>query len=61
MHEIRIHAVEMRALRSMIDVKVSDKIRNSVIRERFGIKEDVVTKIEKGMVGWFGHVEGRMK
>ncbi|KAI5635653.1 reverse transcriptase (RNA-dependent DNA polymerase) domain-containing protein [Phthorimaea operculella] len=56
-HESRINAVEMRALRSMIGVKLSDKIRNSVIRERCGIKEDVVTGIEKGMLRWFGHVE----
>ncbi|KAI5644163.1 reverse transcriptase (RNA-dependent DNA polymerase) domain-containing protein [Phthorimaea operculella] len=56
-HESRINAVEMRALRSMIGVKLSDRIRNSVIRERCGIKEDIVTGIEKGMLRWFGHVE----
>ncbi|KAI5644408.1 reverse transcriptase (RNA-dependent DNA polymerase) domain-containing protein [Phthorimaea operculella] len=49
-HESRINAVEMRALRSMIGVKLSDRIRNSVIRERCGIKEDIVTGIEKGML-----------
>ncbi|KAJ2951368.1 hypothetical protein O0L34_g13509 [Tuta absoluta] len=47
----------MRAFRSMIDVKLSDRIRNSVIRERCGIKEDIVTGVEKGMLRWFGHVE----
>ena len=56
-HESRINAVEMRALRSMIGVKLSDRVRNSVIRERCGVNEDVVTKIEKGMLRWFGHVE----
>ncbi|KAI5637059.1 acetyl-CoA carboxylase, central region domain-containing protein [Phthorimaea operculella] len=56
-HESRINAVEMRALRSMIGVKLSDRIRNSVIRERCGLKEDIVTGIEKGMLRWFGHVE----
>ncbi|KAI5640894.1 reverse transcriptase (RNA-dependent DNA polymerase) domain-containing protein [Phthorimaea operculella] len=56
-HESRINAVEMRALRSMIGVKLSDRIKNRVIRERCGIKEDVVTGIEKGMLRWFGHVE----
>ncbi|KAI5642761.1 hypothetical protein NE865_05287 [Phthorimaea operculella] len=56
-HESRINAVEMRALRSMIGVKLSDRIRNSVIRERCGIKEDIVTGIEKEMLRWFGHVE----
>ena len=55
-HESKITAVEMRALRSMIDVKLSDRIKNCEIRERCGVK-DVVTKIEKGMLRWFGHVE----
>lgn len=33
-----------------------DKLRNNVIRERCGM-EDVVTKIEKGTLLWFGPVE----
>lgn len=31
--------------------------RNGVIRERYGVEEDVVTTIEKGMHRLFGHVE----
>ncbi|KAI8431494.1 hypothetical protein MSG28_015996 [Choristoneura fumiferana] len=60
-HESRINAVEMRALRSMIGVKLSDRIRNSEIRKRCGLKEDVVTKIEKesGVDGGvFGNTSG---
>ena len=30
---------------------------NEVIRERCGVKEDVVTKFEKSMLRWFGYVE----
>jgi hypothetical protein len=30
---------------------------NDLIREECGVKEDVVTKIEKNMLRWFGHVE----
>ncbi|XP_049870886.1 uncharacterized protein LOC126370141 [Pectinophora gossypiella] len=59
-HESRINAVEMRSLRSICGVKLSDRVRNSVIRQRCGVKDDIVTRIEKGMLGWFGHVE-RMK
>jgi hypothetical protein len=55
-HISRVNAVEMRAL-SMIGVKLSDMVRNEVIREECGVKEDVVTKIEKNMLRWFGHVE----
>jgi hypothetical protein len=28
-----------------------------VIREECGVKEDIVTKIEKNMLRWFSHVE----
>lgn len=56
-HQSRVNAVEMRALRSMCGVKLSDRIRNSVIRGKCGMDGDIVTKIEKGMLRWFGHVE----
>ena len=56
-HKSRINAVEMRALRSMEGVTLKDRIRNSVIRERVGVKVDVVTRIERSMLSWFGHVE----
>ena len=32
-------------------------MRNEIIRERSGFKEDVVTNVEKSMFRWFGHVE----
>ena len=56
-NESRICAVEMRALRSMCGVSIVDRVRNEVIRERCGVKENVVTRIDKGMLRWFGHVE----
>jgi hypothetical protein len=47
----------MRALRSKIGVKLSDRVRTEVTREECGVKEDVVTNIEKNILRWFGHVE----
>jgi hypothetical protein len=45
----------------MTGVKLSDGVRNEVIREESGVKDDEVTKIEKNMLRRFGHVEGWMK
>jgi hypothetical protein len=36
---------------------LSDWVRNEVIREECGVKEDVVIKIEKNMLRCFSHVE----
>jgi hypothetical protein len=40
----------MRALRSNIGVKLSNRVRNEVIREECGVKKDVVINIEKNML-----------
>ncbi|GBP04158.1 hypothetical protein EVAR_74874_1 [Eumeta japonica] len=34
-----------------------DRCRNSDVRERCGLKEDVVTRVEREMLLWFGHLE----
>ncbi|GBP70680.1 hypothetical protein EVAR_88855_1 [Eumeta japonica] len=47
----------MRSLRSMCGVSRKDRCRNSDVRERCGLKEDVVTRVERGMLRWFGHLE----
>ena len=49
-HGSRINAVEMRSSRSMCCVTLNNRLRNEVIRERCGLKEDVVTKIEKSFI-----------
>ncbi|GBP60318.1 hypothetical protein EVAR_26730_1 [Eumeta japonica] len=59
-NESRINAAEMRSLRSTCGVSRKDICKNSDIRERCGLKEEVVTGVERGMLLWFGHLE-RMK
>ncbi|GBP42051.1 hypothetical protein EVAR_29406_1 [Eumeta japonica] len=34
-----------------------DRCRNSDVRERCVLKENEVTKVERGMLRWFGHLE----
>ncbi|GBP57486.1 hypothetical protein EVAR_36138_1 [Eumeta japonica] len=47
----------MRWLRSMCEMSRKDRCRNSDVRERCGLKEDVVARAERGMLRWFGHLE----
>jgi hypothetical protein len=57
-HTSTVNAVEMRALRGMAGVKLSDRVRNEIIREEISyVKEDEVCKSEQYMLRWFGHVE----
>ncbi|GBP22083.1 hypothetical protein EVAR_94122_1 [Eumeta japonica] len=44
----RINAVEMRSLGSMCGVSRKDRCSNSNFRERYGLKEDVVPRVERG-------------
>ncbi|GBP29653.1 hypothetical protein EVAR_79202_1 [Eumeta japonica] len=55
--ETTINAVEMRSLCSMCGLSRKDKCRNSDVRERCGLKEDVVARVERGALRWLGHPE----
>ncbi|GBP70539.1 hypothetical protein EVAR_47922_1 [Eumeta japonica] len=49
-NESRINAVEIRSLRSMCGVSRKDRCRKSDVRERCGLQEDVVTRVERGSI-----------
>lgn len=40
----------MKSLRKICSMNMSDGVKNTVIRERSGLKEDLVTKEEKEML-----------
>ncbi|GBP81396.1 hypothetical protein EVAR_52658_1 [Eumeta japonica] len=46
-NESRVNAVEMQSLRSMCRVSRKDRRRNSDVRQRCGLKEDVMTRVER--------------
>ncbi|GBP67906.1 hypothetical protein EVAR_38374_1 [Eumeta japonica] len=56
-NESRINVVEMRSLRRMYGVFWKDRYRNSIVKERCGLQEDVVIRVERGILRWFGHLE----
>ncbi|GBP61235.1 hypothetical protein EVAR_45254_1 [Eumeta japonica] len=47
----------MPSLSNMRGVSREDRCRNSNVGERYGLKEDVVTRVERGMLRWFGHLD----
>lgn len=52
----RVNAVEMRSVRKISTSWFCDRVRNTVIRERCSSNENVVTKIGKSILRWFGHM-----
>ncbi|CAK1596166.1 unnamed protein product [Parnassius mnemosyne] len=56
-HKSKLNAVEMRSLRKMCGVTMADRKRNEEIRNMAGLKDDLITKIDKGVLRWFEHVE----
>ncbi|GBP80523.1 hypothetical protein EVAR_63273_1 [Eumeta japonica] len=56
-NESRTIAVKMRSLRSMCGVSRKDRCRNSDIKV-CGLKEDVVTRVERGVLQWLGYLVG---
>ena len=59
-HRSRITACEMRYLRGVCGVTRRDCVRNEQVLEECGVKENVVQKMGKSALRWFGQVE-RMK
>ncbi|GBP42489.1 hypothetical protein EVAR_29292_1 [Eumeta japonica] len=49
--------MEIRSLRSICGMFRKDRCRSSDVREWCGLKEDVVTRVERGVLRWFGHLE----
>ncbi|GBP35741.1 Putative uncharacterized protein FLJ37770 [Eumeta japonica] len=57
--ESRINTVGMRSLRSMCGVSRKDRCRNSDVRERRGLKEDVVIGVERAESSNLSNIEHR--
>ena len=60
MHEgykSRVRAVEMSYLRGVCGVTWRDRLTNEEVKERCGVNVDVLEKVKRNTLRWFGHVE----
>ena len=53
----RIRALEMDCLRSIVDVRRIDRVRNADVRKVCGVQKGIDEIRRRGLLGWFGHVE----
>ena len=56
----KLDVAEMKCLRNMCRVTRMDRLRNEVVRERVGVRENMSKRVDRKMLKWFGHIE-RMK
>ena len=53
----KLNVFEMRCLRSMVGVSRIDRVRNQSVRNRSGVVDKLSNRVEKKVLGWFGHLE----
>jgi len=53
----KLDVAEMNCLRSMCGVTRWDRWRNEVVRERVGVPESLIERVDRNVLMWFGHVE----
>ena len=53
----RLNVMEMKCLRNICGVTIRDRIRNEEIRRRVGVESDLVGRVGRCVLRWFGHIE----
>ena len=53
----KLNVLEIKCLRSLVEVPRMDRVRNEVVRSRAGIERELASRAEQRVLRWFGHVE----
>ena len=53
----KVNVLEMKCLRSLIEVSRMDMVRNEEVRRRAGIERKLASRANQSVLRWFGHVE----
>ena len=54
---IKVSVLEMKCLRSLVQVSRMDRVRNEELRRRAGIERELASRADPRVLRWFGHVE----
>ena len=52
----KVNVLEKKCLRSMMRASRMDRVRIAEVRRRAGIERELASRMEKIVLGWFGHV-----
>ena len=53
----KVNVLEMKCLRSLVEVSRMDRVRNEEVRNRAGIERELASRADQRVLRWFGHVE----
>ena len=53
----KVNVIEMKCLRSFVEVSRMDRVRNEAVRRRAGIERELASRADQRVLRWFGHVE----
>ena len=53
----KVNVLEMKCLRSLVEVSRMDKVRNEEVSRRAGIERELANRADQRVQRWFGHVE----
>ena len=53
----KVNVLEMKCLRSLVEVSRMNRVRNEEVRSRVGIERELVSRTDQRVLRWFGHVE----
>ena len=53
----KVNVLEMKCLRSLVEVSRIDRVRNEEVLRRAGIERELVSRVDLRVLRWFGHME----
>ena len=53
----KVNVLEMKCLRSLVEVSRMDRVRNEEVRRRARIERELTSRADQRVLRWFGHVE----
>ena len=53
----KVNVLEMKCVRSLVEVSRMNRVRNEEVRSRVGIERELASRTDQRVLRWFGHVE----
>ena len=52
----KVNVLEIKGLRSLVEVSRMDRVRNEEVRRSAGIERELASRVDQRVLRWFGHM-----